>query len=328
MSLARFISALFVAAALLLGSALAQAKEPDKVYIGAYINDIQNIDLHTDSYHVDLYVWFRWKNPAIDPSKSAEFMNTFAPSEHVHTMIYDKPQKMPDGSFYNVFRHQGRFSTKFPLQRYPFNKQDLQIAIEDTVNPADQMVFVADNQSAPITLSQKIALPGFIIGKPGAAAEAFPYDTNFGDLTQKENTAYSRVVFSVPVERPTFTTGVKVFLPVLLIILCTALVLLVHPAYIEGRLGVAITALLTLVALQLTTASALPEADYLLMADKVYMLSYLFIIATLTQVVRTSRLVHAGQHDAARNSDSRALNCFIAAYAGGIIVILLTTFTG
>lgn len=328
MSVLRLIAVFFIAAAILLGNGIAQAKEPDKVYIGAYINDIQNIDLHTDSYHVDLYVWFRWKNPAIDPSKSAEFMNTFAPSEHVHTMIYDKPQKMPDGSFYNVFRHQGRFSAKFPLQRYPFNQQELVVEVEDTVNPVDQMVFVADDKSAPITLSKKISLPGFVIGQASAATQAFPYDTNFGDLTQKDNTAYSRVVFSVPVERPAFTTGIKVFLPVLLIILCTALVLFVHPAYIEGRLGVAITALLTLVALQLTTASALPEADYLLMADKVYMLSYLFIIATLTQVVRTSRLVHAGQHDAARGSDRNALTCFIAAYAGGIIIILLTTFTG
>ncbi|MEZ0260621.1 MAG: hypothetical protein ACAH80_06395 [Alphaproteobacteria bacterium] len=325
MSPLRFILALLFA--LTLGTA-AYAKEPDKVFIGAYVNDIQNIDLHTDSYHVDLYVWFRWKNPALDPSKSAEFMNTFAPAEHVHTMIYDKPQKMPDGSLYNVFRHQGRFNGKFALQRYPFDKQDLAVSIEDTVHPASEMVFVPDDKAAPLTLSAKIRLQGFNIGAPAVAEQAFPYDTNFGDLTQKDNTAYSRVTFAVPVERPVFNTGIKVFLPVLLIILCTALVLFVHPAYIEGRLGVAITALLTLVALQLTSASGLPEADYLLMADKVYMLSYLFIIATLTQVVRTSRLVQAGRHDAATASDRGALYCFIAAFAGGIFVILLTTFTG
>lgn len=322
----RFIAALLLA--LMLGSAGALAKEPDKVFIGAYINDIQNIDLHTDSYHVDLYVWFRWKNPALDPSKSAEFMNTFAPADHVHTMVYDKPQKMPDGSLYNVFRHQGRFNGKFALQRYPFDRQDVAVVIEDTVHPANEMVFVPDDKAAPLTLSAKIRLQGFNIGTPATSEQAFPYDTNFGDLTQKANTAYSRVTFAVPVERPVFTTGIKVFLPVFLIILCTALVLFVHPAYIEGRLGVAITALLTLVALQLTTASGLPDADYLLMADKVYMLSYLFIIATLTQVVRTSRLVHAHQHDAASASDSASLYCFVGAYAGGIVVILLTTFTG
>jgi hypothetical protein len=325
MSPLRFIFALLFA--LTLGTT-AYAKEPDKVFIGAYVNDIQNIDLHTDSYHVDLYVWFRWKNPEINPSESAEFMNTFAPADHVHTPVYDKPQKMPDGSLYNVFRHQGRFNAKFPLQHYPFDRQYLAVMIEDTVHPASEVVFVPDDKAAPMTLSAKIRLPGFNIGAPTVTQQAFPYDTNFGDLTQKDNTAYSRVTFAVPVERPVFNTGIKVFLPVLLIILCTALVLFVHPAYIEGRLGVAITALLTLVALQLTTASSLPEADYLLMADKVYMLSYLFIIATLMQVVRNSRLVHTGKHDTASASDRSALYCFVSAYAGGVFVILLTTFTG
>ena len=32
-----------------------------KVVVGAYINDIQELDFKTNSYAIDLYVWFRWK---------------------------------------------------------------------------------------------------------------------------------------------------------------------------------------------------------------------------------------------------------------------------
>ena len=32
---------------------------PTKVVIGAYINDIQELDFKTNSYAIDLYVWFR-----------------------------------------------------------------------------------------------------------------------------------------------------------------------------------------------------------------------------------------------------------------------------
>ena len=35
--------------------------DPSKVIVGAYINDIQELDFKTNSYAVDLYVWFRWK---------------------------------------------------------------------------------------------------------------------------------------------------------------------------------------------------------------------------------------------------------------------------
>lgn len=37
---------------------------PVKVVVGAYINDIQELDFKTNSYAIDLYVWFRWKGAA------------------------------------------------------------------------------------------------------------------------------------------------------------------------------------------------------------------------------------------------------------------------
>jgi hypothetical protein len=57
---------------------------------------------------------------------------------------------------------------------------------------------------------------------------------------------------------------------------------------VEGRLGLGITALLTLVALQLTSGASLPDVDYLTMLDKMFLLAYLFIIITLGRVVLTS----------------------------------------
>jgi hypothetical protein len=62
----------------------------------------------------------------------------------------------------------------------------------------------------------------------------------------------------------------------------------VRPRYIEGRIGLGITALLTLVALQLASGSSLPDVDYLMMLDKIYILAYLFIIVALARVVATS----------------------------------------
>ena len=41
--------------------------DPQRVVIGAFINDIQEIDFRTQSYAVDVYVWFRWTDTSIDP---------------------------------------------------------------------------------------------------------------------------------------------------------------------------------------------------------------------------------------------------------------------
>jgi hypothetical protein len=40
-----------------------------RVTVGAYINDIQHLDFKTNSYAVDLHIWFRWNDPEVDPSK-------------------------------------------------------------------------------------------------------------------------------------------------------------------------------------------------------------------------------------------------------------------
>jgi hypothetical protein len=299
----------------------------DRVMVGAYINDIQAINLQTDSYRLDLYVWFRWKDPAIDPSKTYEFMNAFNPSEHVRTPAYEAPQKMPDGSLYMVVRQQGEFSAKFPLQQYPFDRQELLMAMEDTVHSTNELIYVPDDKAiTPVTLNKHIRLSGFIVGTPQLAVERYTYPTNFGDLSQPEAAVYSRGVISVPIHRPPLATGIKVFMPVLLVLLCTGVVFFVHPAYIEGRLGVAITALLTLVALQLTSASSLPEVDYLLMTDKVYLLSYAFIIATMMQVARVSQLVHDRKYDEVHRSDRRAMGIFVATLLAGCVLVYGTTF--
>jgi hypothetical protein len=55
----------------------AQDSKPTEVRVGALVNDIQQLDLQSHSYNVDLYMWFKWKNPDIDPSRSFEFMNAF-----------------------------------------------------------------------------------------------------------------------------------------------------------------------------------------------------------------------------------------------------------
>ena len=49
---------------------------PDKVTVGVFINDLQDIDLSSENFTADIYLWMRWKNPAIDPSTTIESMNS------------------------------------------------------------------------------------------------------------------------------------------------------------------------------------------------------------------------------------------------------------
>ncbi|MBM3543567.1 MAG: hypothetical protein FJX44_03535 [Alphaproteobacteria bacterium] len=260
---------------------------PTEVLVGAYINDIQQIDFKNNNYIIDLYVWFRWTNPDLNPSRTMEFMNRFASDDNRRDDLYDEPQKMPDGSLYAIVRYQGLFSTKFHLGNYPFDTQRLRVLMEDTVSGIGRQVYAPDGTKS-VAMNPDLTLPGFSVGRPAMLIAENTYPTNFGDLSQAKAETYSRIALEIPVSRPALPLSLKTFGPILLIVACSSFVFFIRPRYVEGRLGLGITALLTLVALQLTSGASLPDVDYLTMLDKMFLLAYLFIILTLGRVVLTS----------------------------------------
>jgi hypothetical protein len=102
---------------------------------------------------------------------------------------------------------------------------------------------------------------------------------------------------------------------------------MLHPRYVEGRIGIGITALLTLVALQLTSNSTLPEVDYLILLDKLYILSYGFVVLTMAMIVRNSWVDAEGDVAAARQVDRRSLIVLSSVYVVAAVVVMVTQLT-
>ncbi|MEM9591443.1 MAG: hypothetical protein AAF967_08910, partial [Pseudomonadota bacterium] len=128
----------------------APAPGPEEVITGAYINDIQQLDFKANNYVIDLYVWFRWKSPDIDPSKTMEFMNRFASDNNLREALTEEPDELPEGGYYSILRYQGLFSTKFQLETFPFDTQYLTVIMEDTLAGAGDQVYVPDGKSPVI----------------------------------------------------------------------------------------------------------------------------------------------------------------------------------
>jgi hypothetical protein len=240
--------------------------------------------------------------------------------------LYDKPEVMPDGSLYSIIRYRGQFSTKFRFDKYPFDTQVLKVVLEDTINDVNALVYVPDSETS-VMLDSGITLPGFTVGKPSIRVTENTYPTNFGDLSEPNEETYSRIVLSIPVTRPVVSMSIKTFLPILLIVICAALVFFVHPRHVSSRIGLGITALLTLVALELSSSASLPDIDYLMMLDKVFLLSYLFIIVAISRAVTTSwHGAEAKAEKAISRDDGIWFAALVAAYLAANIAVAWTTF--
>lgn len=280
----------------LLMPAPAHAEEsPEKVTVGIYINDIQEIDLATNSFTADFYLWLRWRDPELEPWVSIEVMNSTARDNSTSSStggvagkpLYDAPLDMPDGSKYMVLRYQGVFSKEYNLERYPFDVQNLLFVFEDERFTVDQVEYVAD--AKPVTINGDVSIPGYVVGTTKMEVFRNKYPTNFGDISVPPTVTYSQVVITVPMTREVLPYLVKLMLPIFIIVLITSLIYIIPARLEEARAGIGVTAMLTIVALQWTTDSSLPSVEYLTMLDLIYILAMFYVLIAMSYTVLASR---------------------------------------
>jgi len=266
------------------------------VYVGAFVNDLQDVDLENGTYFVDFYIWMKWKgSKEINPAENVDIINSFDSWGTVVRPLAVDQKTLSDGSQYRVSHFQGRYNTVLPLQKYPFSVESLRVILEDAEDSATKLVYVPD-QPRPITQSASLAAPGYRVGKATLAITNQAYPTNFG-ITGAGNEPYSRITITVPVSRPWFPYAVKYLLPLLVVLIAAAMVFLIPPHFVEGRFGLAITALLTVIALKWTTDAELPNVDYLTLLDVLYVISLLFVIVTIGVATYSAWQLNQGREE-------------------------------
>lgn len=300
---------------------------PRPVYVGIYLNDVPELDLDTNRYLVDFYLWFRWQGDDIDPSSTFEFMNAVESWDQLHAPVYTDDdgnalaEDLGDGWRYQVFHVQGKFGHPFDVRAYPFDSQEIVIALEDTDAVVEDMTYVADDGT--LTLPPTLAIPGWDLGEVRAEVIEQDYPTNFGDTRRPiGEDRYSRFRYSLRVARPVVGYAATTILPIAIVMLITMVMFLIHPKYFEGKLGLGITSLISAVALQLTTAGDLPSTGYLVLLDHIYNLSYLVIFLSLLASVVSVRAFDAGEEVRAARIDRTMLVCSLILFFGGTALLV------
>lgn len=313
-----------------LATTSAQTDGPRRVYVGVYAFHVPQLDLSSNAYLVDFWLWFRWRGEDIDPSRTFEFMNQYEAWDVMKLPVYTdeqgnaKPDALGDHWFYQVFHVQARFGRPFDVRRYPFDEQKLVIAIEDTDSTTREMVYVADPGTTAI--DPALDIPGWTLSHVSAEVTETTYPTNFGDPRRPVGAdRYTRFQYTIHIARPVLGYLATTLVPISIVMLITFAVFLIPSKYFEGRLGLGITSLISAVALQLTAASDLPKTGYLVLLDHVYNLSYVVIfVATLESVIAV-RLADADREAASRRLDRYALALSALVYFGVTLWLVLRT---
>lgn len=268
--------------------------QAEVVETGLFAMNVYDLDIASNTYYADFYAWFKWQGE-IDPLAQLEFSNGVDDWGMVLTPTYEEPEILPDGSQYQIWRIEGRFVQPFSLARYPLERHNLSIILENSAYTIDELVYVGDPDQSGY--SDLLALPGWRILGFKLENLIRQYTTNFGDSRLGDQAQHSILLYSLKIARPPSFFLWKLLLPLVIVVASSWGSLLLNPQYSDSRIAIPVTALLTTVFLQESYSSTLPDIGYLVLMDKLYVIAYILIFLSIAEAIITADWMKDDQHD-------------------------------
>jgi len=218
---------------------------------------------------------------------------------------------------------QGRFFQPFNLVDYPLDHQTLSISVEDSNWGEDKLVYVPDQTDSGYGAMLKI--PGWNLEGWRMQSTVQDYASRFGETGKNAAARYAGLEFELVMARPISYFLWKLLLPLVIVLTANWLVLLLKPEHIEVRTALPATALLTLVFLQKSYSDTLPAIGALVLMDKIYVVAYVLVIATMVQVIATAKWSRLKVEQAVViRMDRRSLMIQTAVFAATVALLALT----
>lgn len=269
------------------------------VQVGVYANTASELDLSVPSYSSSGYVWLRW-DEALQRYLEENDASVDQRFSIINTLITDappqlqpvgrQPEKMPDGSYYQLFTYRGRYYLdQASFRHFPFMSVSLPLAIEvndvDGGLTYDQLRLEADSRNSGMGLYARII--GWLNQGWSIAEYRHHYASNFG--LGGEESDYSLVLFETSFGTSSWAAFWRLMLPLAVLMAMVLLVFKVRPDEQDARASIPVTVLLTLVFLQQTYRDDLPVLPFLTFLDQVYVVAYVVTLLAFVLVIWIGR---------------------------------------
>jgi hypothetical protein len=263
---------------------------PIRCKTGIFIKTLR-IHQTEEQFEVMFYWWLRVDSADINTDytdiAAIEFINS---ESEVDTDLVQFDTA--NSAYYVVGTCKGLFPYKADYHKFPYDIQSLKIAIENKLLNSDDIVYVPDDLTTPINLfkDHRIEILNgdqFKIAALTTKSDPYTYKTNFGDPSVEPHETYSRIEFTLNVNRDPVGIMQKLALPLLVVLILAYLVFYIPDFEIGTASALTVTALLAAIAFQWTLNDALPKVSYLTLVDRIFYLVYIYIFYAMFQTVIT-----------------------------------------
>lgn len=243
----------------------------DTVMLGAYILSVYDLDFPGNKLNVDFYVWYNAKKDSLSLLQYLEVINA---TEFNKTGESD--EKRGD-IVYQTVRVNAKVKEEWDVTNFPFDKQEIEVIIEDYDKDNTKLVFVPDVKGSK--MDKSVHLEGWKISDFGIKVIDNTYETTYGDpeLAVNDYSTYSRAVIHFTIEREGNGLFFKLFIGLFISVLISLLTFFINPLDLDPRFGLSVGAIFAAIASQYVIASTLPQNARLTLVDILHDISFIYI---------------------------------------------------
>lgn len=279
--------------------------QPTEVVVRMYINDMIEIRDVEQSFTSDIFLRAEWDDPrlvhtgAVACALRAE--QVWTPRlQPINLRSLDKilqPELAvsPAGRVSVVMRGIGEFSFFADLSDYPFDQQTLSYVLVARNSPSE-VLLRAD--ASTISLAPRFATANWVLRFAAAQSGSYHVAATDSQLAMLNISLHGTRL------APYYIW--KLIVPLVLVMMMSWAVFWLAPVHVAPRVGLASTAMLTLIAYRFALASVLPPIAYLTRMDIFLVFSSLLVFAALAVAVCVTYVADRGAMQTAENINRAA----------------------
>ncbi len=285
----------------------AQNIKPDTVSVGIFITSIHDIDFKQKEYTANFWLWLKYKNKDFDFYNNLEVPQAKSVSKSF--VIIDSS----NDRIYLQMKLQCVMKDSWRINNFPFDRQSLRIAIENSQFDSRSLIFLADTLGDHF--DKRFTLRGWSIDSCLLTTGIKMYETGFGDESlAKPHTEYSTFRTRLVITREATGLFWKMFLGMYIAFLIAYVCFYIHADGMDSRFGLTVGALFAVIGNKYIIDSSLPESSSFTLVDLLHGITLFFILTTVAANAYSLRLIKNNKSEKAYRFDNIIAQVVLALY--------------